>query len=123
MDQDIIIAIVLFACGAIQSMVGFAFTLFALPLLLLLTDLSAPQVVMLSLMGSLAQRLLMIRVLWHACDWKKLLPVILTGFLGLPLGVMILKRFSSVDPGIVRQWLGAFILLLVIVSRSTPSSG
>ena len=117
MSEEITIGVLLFACAAIQSMVGFAFTLFALPLLLLLTDLSAPQAVMLSLLGSLAQRLLMIRALRHACDWKKLLPVILTGLLGLPLGVMLLKRFSSLDPAVVRQWIGVLILVVVIVSR------
>ncbi|MCA9246278.1 MAG: sulfite exporter TauE/SafE family protein [Planctomycetales bacterium] len=115
--------LILLAAAALQSSIGFAAGLIAIPLMNL-AGATLPQAIVMSLVGSLVQtlagayrlrRLISIRRYWRPIAIRTLT---------LPLGVYVLWRVSSLDPAFIRQLIGAVILLFVSVQgicRVRPS--
>jgi uncharacterized membrane protein YfcA len=92
--------------GFAQGVTGFAFALVALSIWswTVAPELAAPM----SVFGSLVGMLTTMPLLWHGIDWKRTLPFILGGLIGIPLGVALL---SITDATVFRFALG---LLLVV---------
>jgi uncharacterized membrane protein YfcA len=103
---------VFLVCSAIQSTVGFAFTLFALPILLWV-GIDLPSAVMMTIVGSMVQRLLAVHHLRRSVDWRGLAPLMLFGLGALPLGILTLKLLSQQRVDTIRQVIGALILAAV----------
>lgn len=107
MDQAVVIVVVGAAiAGFAQGVTGFAFALVALSIWswTLPPEFAAPM----SVFGSLVGMLVTMPLLWHGIDWRRTLPFIVGGIVGIPLGVALL---SVTEPTAFRFALG---LLLVV---------
>lgn len=51
--------------------------------------------------------------IWHAIDWRRLAPMLATGFVGVPIGVVLLAR---VDPALFRIGIGLLLVLFCAVT-------
>lgn len=114
LEQLLIQGAILLFCAFVQSAVGFAFSLFS-NALLLLAGLALPETVMLSTLGSVMQRLLMLARLHTHVPWRDTLPLSGICLLTLPLGVYALKLVSLQRIDIAKAGLGVLILLALSV--------
>lgn len=115
-------AILFLVCGAIQSAVGFAFSLFVLPMLLML-DLSLQEAVTLAILGSTVQRLFSVHQLRASVDWRGLWRMALMLIASLPVGILLLRLLAAQPSMTVRQWIGGLVLaalVLWLLVRPTP---
>ena len=94
------------AAGFAQGVSGFAFALVALSIWAWAVDpqLAAPM----SVFGALAGQLVALPWVWRGFDLRKLLPLLIGGLMGVPLGAMLLPWL---DPVMFRFGLGLFLLL------------
>jgi hypothetical protein len=106
--------VVLTVCSALQSAVGFAFNLAAVPLLLLL-GFSLPDTVTVVIVASLVQRTMAVYHLRHAVDWRELGPMVVVAVASLPLGITLMDRLAGLGPGVVKQCVGGAILAILLV--------
>lgn len=112
------IALILMLCAFVQTVAGFAFSLMAIPLLLL-CDLTLPQAVVTSMMGSTVQRLLMVAKYRHQVDWPPLFRMYPWAVLGIFIGICLLRQIAGLDINIVRQLFGGVILAVVSLQAFT----
>lgn len=115
---------VLFFCSSVQSTVGFAFSLFGLPLLLLL-GLPLPETVALTTIASVLQRIFTVYSLRAHVNWRELLPMITIAALSLPLGTWLLRLLSTQSRTTAQQVIGGIIMLALLVQaviRVAPRS-
>ncbi|MCP3968108.1 MAG: sulfite exporter TauE/SafE family protein [Lentisphaerae bacterium] len=114
--------LILFVCGYIQTIAGFAFSLLAVPLLLL-CGFDLTTAVVFSMATSVIQRLLLT---WHcrkSIVWKQLYWLLPFSLIGLAIGVFTLKVTASLDPDVIKQIFGVILLgavALRIFSRVEP---
>jgi uncharacterized membrane protein YfcA len=104
--------IILFICSFIQTIAGFAFSLFAVPLLLL-CGYDLPSAVAMSVAGSIVQRFLVVIKFRESVEWKPLLKMCPMSLIGLTLGIVVLKKASMLDPEVIKQIFGLIILFAV----------
>ncbi len=114
LEQLLLQGAILLFCAVVQSAVGFAFSLFSNSLLLL-AGLALPETVMLSTMGSVMQRSLMLVRLRAHVPWRITLPLSGVCLLALPLGVYVLKLLSLQRIDVAKAWLGGLMLLVLVV--------
>jgi len=103
-----------FAAAALQSTAGFAYGLVLLPLLLT-AGYRLPEIATIGLLTSLVQRAVVLRRLHGSVDWKQLRPMMATGVLALPVGVLVMYRVDSLAAPTTRHLVGAVIVALVMV--------
>lgn len=106
-------AVTFFLCGALQSMVGFAFALFALPALLSL-GVPLPQSVALVTMGALSQMLLAVGHMRRFVLWRELAPLMAVAMLTTPIGILLMHQLSGQAGVRIRQVVGGIILVTVM---------
>lgn len=106
-------AIIFFSIG-IQAMIGFGNALIATPLLLS-AGLPLTDIVALTTTTSIAQRLIFGYQMKQYALVKLYMPVILTIFVGLPIGIYILGVISGESQEIVKQAIGILILITVVI--------
>ncbi len=99
--------------GVLQSTVGFGFSLFTVPMLLLI-GIPLPQAVMMTIIGAVTQCLLAVHHLRHAVNIRELMPMVIVGLLALPGGIAALRHLSRQSSTVTRQCIGALILALVL---------
>lgn len=116
-SQLLPVGIVMMLAAAIQSAVGFAFTLFAVPILLS-AGLSLPQSIALVFIHSLFQRIHMCAHLGRDVKWRKVLPLAPAALIGLPVGLRLLTLTLGLDHSYIKATVGAVILALVIIRLS-----
>lgn len=112
------------AAGFAQGVSGFAFSLVALSIWAWAVEpqLAAPMAVF----GALAGQLVALPWVWRGFDLRKLLPLVVGGLMGVPLGVFLLQWL---DPILFRFGLGLFLLvycplmLLLPTDFSWPHGG
>lgn len=116
------VALVLFVAGALQGAVGFAFALFATPLLVWsgmgLTE--AVAVVAVASAGQVATATLR---LWREVPWRWALPAAGLRLLALPLGIALLLVLDGLEPARVRQVLGVVVLAALAAQLLARSRG
>lgn len=78
--------------GFVSGMLGFGTGLTALVLWLMVLDplVAAPMVVICSIISQLQT----LPAIWHAINWRRAMPFIVCGLIGVPLGTMILPQIS-----------------------------
>ncbi|MCK5802999.1 MAG: sulfite exporter TauE/SafE family protein [Lentisphaeria bacterium] len=103
-------AIVLF-CSLLQAAIGFGFSLFAVPLLMMSLGLPLPYIVTIALTASTAQRCVTVTKLHRSVGWRELWPMIGIGILALPAGLFLLRLISGQSQAVTRQCVGLLILL------------
>lgn len=103
------------AAGFAQGASGFAFSLVSLSVWAWAVDpqLAAPMAVF----GSLAGQLITLPWVWRGFDLKLLLPVLVGGLLGVPVGAYLLHWL---DPDIFRFCLGLFLLTYCPIALAVP---
>lgn len=106
------IGCILFFSSIVQGIVGFAFNLFAIPLLIW-SGLSLSESISLSAIPILAQSLTgTIRLKAHV-KWKEAITASCIRALAIPIGIYILIAIDSFDKNSIKQIVGIAILLVV----------
>jgi len=108
------IAAVFFVGAFIQSVAGFAFTLFAVPLIMLF-GFPVADAVAITLGGSIVQRAALAWQCRGSLVWRPMMKMLPLCLVGLGLGVLGLVYLSMVSAVVVRQFLGVLILLTLVV--------
>ncbi|MDQ1351885.1 MAG: uncharacterized protein QG657_2191 [Acidobacteriota bacterium] len=96
----------------IQSSSGFGFGLFVIPILLYFGFSLAPTVIIV-VIGSAIQKVTAVKYLQEHLDWKEMLPFIIIGLVGLPLGIFAMSRISNMDQPVVKQVIGVVVLVML----------
>ena len=125
MDIFTIVGVVGIICvaSAIQSAVGFAFALFATPLLTW-TGMPLQYIITTVSVCSFVQSSLGTRHLRASVPWRLSLLVIASRLVTLVLGILILKKIAGLDVSGIRLIVGSVLCLLVIlqlVGKIRPS--
>ncbi len=111
-NKILYVGIILFACSFVQTMAGFSFSLFAVPLLLL-CGFDLPSAVVLSMAGAIVQRSLVTWKFHESIAWKPLFKMYPLSIVGLAIGILLLKKAVNFDPDLIKQIFGVVILLAV----------
>ncbi|MBI3924284.1 MAG: sulfite exporter TauE/SafE family protein [Armatimonadetes bacterium] len=120
-SEPLLIAAILFAAAALQSAIGFAIGMFAIPLLLW-AGCSLPTAVALVLISSLVQSLVGALRLRTEIRWQEAISATGYRLLGLPFGLAALALADSLGTELVRQVVGMAILGLVALQWSQRST-
>lgn len=110
------------AAGFVSGVSGFAFGLVAMGVWAWALDprLVAPMVVA----GSLVAQLMSLGYVWRGLRWRLLLPLLLGGALGVPVGVLLL---GAIEPHHFRAIVGGVLVvypaLLLLVRHPRPITG
>ena len=107
MDPTLLIVLVgAAAAGFAQGVSGFAFSLVALSVWAWAVEpqLAAPMAVF----GALLGQLVALPWVWRGFELRKLMPLLVGGLLGVPLGVLLLQWL---DPTLFKFGLGLFLLI------------
>ena len=115
-------ALVLMAGGLIQSVAGFGFGLFALPLLLFLGR-PLPEAVILVILASALQKTAGIARLRRDVPWSEMVPLMGVGLAMLFPGILLLRFVSGLGPRWVKMILGFCILVLLGLRRFRARGG
>ncbi|MGQ0676367.1 MAG: sulfite exporter TauE/SafE family protein [Rhodospirillales bacterium] len=101
--------------ATVSGLSGFAFGLVVLGLWLhvLPPVIAGPMVVI----CSLVVQVMSLGTLRHALRWERLLPFLIAGLAGVPLGIWLLTR---VDPVLFRRGVGAFLMLYALYQLAGP---
>ncbi|MEN8254373.1 MAG: sulfite exporter TauE/SafE family protein [Verrucomicrobiota bacterium] len=110
----LIAAAILAFCALVQGAAGFAFSLFAVPLLLF-TGYDFPNAVALTLLASLLQKFTMIYHLRRSIQRRGLLVPALFMLLMLPFGVLALRMLGSSGSGVVKRVVGGLVLAVLMI--------
>ncbi len=108
----LILLLVLFA-AFIRGLAGFGFALVLAPVLLLV--LSPAAVVVINLFLALLSNIVVIVHSFAHIDFRRILPMMLSSLLGIPLGVWII---SAVSPSILKIFVGALIICFAVLVAS-----
>jgi len=116
------VGLVLMFAAVVQSAVGFAFALFAVPMMVAL-GVPLPQSVV---MGSMCSMAMSATAAWHLRDhvpWRQIAPMACLTALTVPLGIWLQTLLVETSPARVKQVLGLIllgILLMQIAFRVKP---
>lgn len=107
MDMSLVIVLVgAAAAGFAQGVSGFAFSLVALSIWAWAVEpqMAAPM----SVFGALVGQLVALPWVWRGFEMRKLLPLVIGGLIGVPLGALLLQWL---DPTVFKFALGLFLLI------------
>ncbi len=107
-------ALILGLASFIQSAVGFAYALFATPLLVWI-GIPLQQVIVIVAVGSIIQSLVGVKTLHAAVPWKTVILSVLLNFTGLTGGLLILRRIIRMDFRYILLTVGAAVCMLVLM--------
>ena len=104
------------AAGFAQGVSGFAFSLVALSIWAWAVEpqMAAPM----SVYGALAGQLVALPWVWRGFDLKLLLPLVIGGLLGVPVGAYLLQW---IDPDLFKFCLGVFLLIYCPADALPPA--
>jgi hypothetical protein len=118
MDMSLLIVLAgAAAAGFAQGVSGFAFSLVALSIWAWAVEpqLAAPMAVF----GALAGQLVALPWVWRGFDLRKLLPLVIGGLMGVPVGAWLLQWL---DPLLFRFGLGVFLLVYCPLMLLLPAT-
>ncbi len=108
----VLVAAVQFCASLLQSSVGFAYALFATPLLVRL-GFSLPQAMALTCLSSLVQTATGVRQLAHEVRWKLVWSTTAIRYAATLVGALALKRLAALPAEDIRMTVGILILTIV----------
>ncbi len=111
-EQLILAAAILFFSSMTQAMIGFAFNLIAIPLLIW-TGFSLAEAVVLTSIPIFVQLTTNAYKLRDAIVWKDVLPASLIRYLTLPIGITLLYVINDLDTAYIKQLVGVMLLLIL----------
>jgi uncharacterized membrane protein YfcA len=116
-SELVIILVGAAAAGFAQGVSGFAFALVALSVWAWAVE---PQLAaQMSVFGALIGQIVTLAWVWKGFDAKRLMPMLIGGVIGVPLGVVLL---SYLDPALFKFGLGAFLLIYCPIMLLLPAS-
>ncbi|WP_292657330.1 sulfite exporter TauE/SafE family protein [Nitratifractor sp.] len=115
-DTLLLAASILLLSSFVQSVIGFAFNLLAVPLLIW-SGLSLAQAVALTSVPILVQVSVATWKLRREVVWRDVLPASAIRYLTLPIGISLLYLINRLDPVTVKQIVGAMLLLILASQR------
>jgi uncharacterized membrane protein YfcA len=113
-EQILYAALILFGASMIQAMVGFAFNLIAIPLLVW-AGFSLAQSVAMTSIPIFVQLSLNVWKLRHYIVWRDLTFPVLIRFVTLPVGIALLYWVNDLETFLVKQIVGGVLLGIVFV--------
>jgi len=113
-EQLIIVALILMGASMIQAMIGFAFNLLAIPLLIW-SGLSLAESVAMTSIPILVQLSLNSLKLRQYIVWRDLPLPIAVRFATLPVGIGLLYAVNALDTTTIKQVVGVILLGIVLV--------
>ncbi len=111
-EQLILAAIILFFSSMTQGMIGFAFNLLAIPLLIW-TGFSLAEAVVLTVIPIFVQLSTNAWKLRDAIVWEEIRLPALIRYITLPLGIWLLYLLNDLDTAVIKQFVGAMLLLIL----------
>lgn len=111
------LSIIFLFAGFTQGVSGFGSILLSLPLLAIFLDIKI--VIPLTSLAGVSMSVILFYQLRHHFDWKKVLPIFIGAFPGVPVGVFFLKRL---DKGTIQWTLGIFLLVYALYGIFLRSS-
>lgn len=109
-------AAILFVSSALQSIIGFAFNLLAVPLLLW-SGFSLAQAVALTSVPILVQVSIATWKLRGEVVWREVFPAAMIRYLTLPVGISLLYWVNGFEPSRVKQIVGLILLIILLIQR------
>jgi len=109
MQTYLFICLIVFLAGLTQGLSGFGSVLLSLPLLAMFIDIKTV-IPLVALIGLTITTMILIQM-WKHLDWKKVYPLFLGSFPGIPIGVFFLKILNK-D---MIQWILGVILIVYAV--------
>jgi len=109
----ILIGVILFLCSLIQGIVGFAFNIFAIPLLIW-SGFELPEAISITSIPILFQSLTSTYKLRTHILWKEVWIGAIIRYMGIPIGIFLLTLISTFDKSSIKQIVGVAILVIVI---------
>jgi uncharacterized membrane protein YfcA len=109
----VIIGLILFFSSVIQGIVGFAFNLFAIPLMIW-AGLSLSEAISISAIPIFVQSLTATIKLKQYVLWKEVTIASIIRYVSIPIGIYILTLIESFDKNSIKQIVGLAILLVVL---------
>lgn len=113
-SQYALVSLILFASSVLQGAVGFASGLFGIPLLML-TGVSLPDAVAISLVASAIQNCIAAWQLRREIDFRRTALPILIRLATLPLGVWALYAIGRENKVLASQTVGVIVLAIVVL--------
>ena len=110
----LILGVVMFVAGVVQSAVGFAGGLIAIPMFVLM-GMKLPQAVMIALIGSFIQSVMGAYHLRHDIDPRTTIRPALLRLVTMPVGVYVLWEINQLAITQVKQFIGLVLLVIVLV--------
>ncbi len=107
LDHLLLATVVVFGASLVKGTTGFAFALVSAPFLILILD--PKLVVAINIPIYLAIDALILSQIWRRLDLKRILPMIVAGAAGVPLGNLLILTISS-------DTLRVIVLFVVVVS-------
>jgi uncharacterized protein len=115
--QYALVSIILLASSVVQGAVGFASGLFGIPLLML-TGVSLPDAVAISLVAAAVQNCIAAWQLRREIDFRGALRPLLVRLATLPLGVLALYAVGQGNKDVASQIVGVVVLTIVVLQRT-----
>ena len=113
MEQLVIATVILFFSSMIQAMIGFAFNLISIPLLIW-SGFSLAQSVALTSIPILVQLIINTWKLHDDVVWRDVLPLAAIRYVTLPIGIALLYLINNLDTTLIKQLVGVMLLLIII---------
>ena len=111
-EQLIIAIVILFFSSMVQAMIGFAFNLISIPLLIW-SGFSLAEAVALTSIPILTQLIINTWKLHEDIEWRVVLPAAMIRYVTLPIGIALLYLVNSLDTVIIKQFVGVMLLLII----------
>jgi len=112
--QIIIICLVLAMASGLQTVAGFGFGMFAIPLMMLVGDLDSFEAIAIATICVITQTGLAAYHLRRHIDWRIVGAMVGLAGITVPLGVLIQHKLVVLDKDVVGQVFGGLILLALI---------
>lgn len=109
----VVVGVILFLCSTIQGIVGFAFNIFAIPLLIW-SGLGLDEAISLTTIPIFFQSATSTYKLRSHVMWKDVGLGTLYRYIGIPIGIYLLGFIAGFDKSSVKQVVGVAILLVVL---------
>lgn len=116
LNQIIIIVVGALAGGFVSGLSGFGTGITAMGVWLY--AISPPVAASLVIICSIISQLQTLPMVWHAIQWKSVLPYIVPGLIGVPVGTILLSR---VDPNQFKIGVGLFLIVYGIYALTRKS--
>lgn len=102
----LLIALGGFTGGIVNGLTGFGTAISGVPIWL--QAVPPPMAAQLGACGGIAGQLLTFRAIWHAINWRDLLPMVVAGLAGIPIGAACL---TVIDPRLFKQLVGVVLIV------------